>query len=55
MLLSIVYWSLTSPFITVTDKSATDRNQEPGDNPLLFSTDPKGSFSLLEFNVSLSQ
>ena len=26
------------------DISATDRNPEPGDNPLLFSTDSKGSF-----------
>ena len=39
-----VYWSLTSPFVTVMDISATDRNPEPGDNPLLFSTDSKGSF-----------
>ena len=37
-------WSLTSPFVTVMDISATDRNPEPGDNPLLFSTDSKGSF-----------
>ena len=40
----VVYWSLTSPFVTVMDISATDRNPEPGDNPLLFSTDSKGSF-----------
>ena len=39
-----VYWSLTSPFVTVMDISATDRNPEPGDDPLLFSTDSKGSF-----------
>ena len=39
-----VYWSSTSPFVTVMDISATDRNPEPGDNPLLFSTDSKGSF-----------
>ena len=26
------------------DISATDRNPEPGDNPLLFSTDSRGSF-----------
>ena len=35
---------LTSPFVTVMDISATDRNPEPGDDPLLFSTDSKGSF-----------
>ena len=29
--------NLTSPFVTVTDISATYRNLEPGDNPLLFS------------------
>ena len=40
----IVYWSLTSPFVTVMDISATDRNPEPGDDPLLFATDSKGSF-----------
>ena len=39
-----VYWSLTSPFVTVMDISVTDRNLEPGDDPLLFSTDSKGSF-----------
>ena len=38
------YWSLASPFVTVMDISATDRNPEPGDDPLLFSTDSKGSF-----------
>ena len=32
------------PFVTVMDISATDRNPEPGDDPLLFSTDSKGSF-----------
>ena len=43
-LFMFVYWSLTSPFVTVMDISATDRNPEPGDNPLLFSTYSKGSF-----------
>ena len=32
---------LTSSFVLM-DISATDRNPEPGDNPLLFSTDSKG-------------
>ena len=40
----VFYWSLTSPFVTVMDISATDRNPEPGDNPLLFSTGSKGYF-----------
>ena len=39
-----VYWSLTSPFVTVMDIWATDRNPEPGDNPLLFLTDSKVFF-----------
>ena len=40
----LVYWSLTSPFVTVTYISTTDRNPEPGDDPHLFSKDYKGSF-----------
>ena len=44
MVVLFVYLSLTSPFVTVMDISATDRNPEPGDNPLLFSADSKGSF-----------